>query len=162
MSKILVGTSGYSYKGWNSRTIPNKTGFYTKGGTGSLKQYAEHFKFVELNATFYRIPSEKTVEKWVQETPDDFKFVVKVNKGITHTKKMTDWNNLFPQFYEVMALLGDKLEGFLIQLPPSFANTNRHSSVDKLTPLERLVSISEFNLEHYPGIDFFVEFRHPT
>ncbi len=160
-STSFVGTSGYDYKYWCSGLIPDKAGFY-KGKKCTLQEYSEHFNFVELNAPFYKVPTAKAVEGWKEKSPNDFKFVVKVNKYLTHNKKLIEWETLFPEFYDRIRLLGDKLLGFLIQLPPMFGNSKNKSKVDGLTPMQRVEKACCFTKEHYPDVDFFVEFRHHT
>ncbi len=157
----FVGTSGYYYNHWCTGLIPGKTGFY-RTKKSSLEEYSEHFNFVELNSPFYKIPSTETVKGWRDRSPDHFKFVIKVNKRLTHTKKLIEFETLFSEFYNILSLLGDKLIGFLIQLPPSFGNTSNKSRVDGLTPIQRLAKVCNFTKAHYPNVDFFVEFRHHT
>ena len=164
MLNIHIGTSGYSYKWWTDKAMNGfcgKKGFYSRK-TCQLSEYAKHFDMVELNGTFYRMPSEKTVLKWKKDTPEHFKFLVKVSKYQTHSKKLIDFPKLFPSFFERISLLDHKLKGFLVQLPPSFAYTQRKSTVDDLKPLERLIKAATFTRDNYPGVNFFVEFRHPS
>lgn len=85
-ANIYIGTSGWAYPHW-------KQVFYPKG-VGPSKQlpyYAEHFNTVELNSTFYRLPSEKAVNTWFSQVPEDFIFAVKASRFITHNKKLGDY-----------------------------------------------------------------------
>jgi len=158
MVKIMnyIGTSGYDYKWWNKQIIPGKAAFYTSGD--KLQQYAEHFNYVEINSTFYKVPSLKAVKKWRDSTPDDFSFVVKVNNAMTQYKKLIDFDKRFPEFHDLMSNLGGKLKGYLIQLPPNFTNSGRKSKVDGLTPLERVIKATKVECD----VDIFVEFRHSS
>lgn len=109
-----IGTSGWYYPHW-------KNVFYPK----SLKQkdwfnyYCQYFNAVEVNMTFYRVPSLKQVENWVQISRKDFKFVVKLNKKISHLKRFEDCKDELLQFLNSILPLKDKLLAILIQLPPS-------------------------------------------
>jgi len=152
MTNILIGTSGYDYKWWKGGLGDFEPFYKTKN---ILQEYSTHFNFVELNSPFYKTPTIKTVKKWCDSTPDNFKFVVKVSKTITHNKKLVDFEQLFPEFYNVMRHLKGKLAGFLIQLPPSFKNTKNKSKIDGLTPLERVVKVAK----QYHDVDIYVEFR---
>lgn len=104
---------GWSYDFW----IGN---FYPAGSRNLLTEYARNFKTVELDNTFYRIPSRDTVRNWKEEVPDDFVFSAKFPRKITHIKMLEDCKEELLVFIEHMSLLGDKLGPLLIQLPPSF------------------------------------------
>lgn len=157
----LIGTSGYDYKWWKQEFNGFKP-FYTGPKSKILQEYSQHFNFVELNASFYKIPTVKAVKNWHDKTPDNFKFTVKVNRSITQNKKLIAFDKLFPPFFDIIKHLKGKLAGFLIQLPPNFKNSKNKSKVDGLTPLERVVKAAEFTSNHYPEIDFYVEFRDPS
>src|SRR5437870_13774090 len=81
--RVRAGTSGYSYKEW-------KGSFYPKdlAATGMLPFYAKHFSTVEINNTFYRMPSEKMLLNWSAQVPDGFAFVLKAPRRITHDKRL--------------------------------------------------------------------------
>lgn len=120
MGKFLVGTSGYSYPHW-------KEVFYPASLAQSkwLSYYAEKFSIVELNVTFYRLPSEKTFAGWYKKTPSNFKFVAKGSRLITHLKKLSQVEEPLKQFFSRLSRLEEKLEVVLWQLPPSLkANTS--------------------------------------
>lgn len=80
--KIFIGTSGWMYKHWGEKFYPKnlKRDF--------LKFYANEFKTVEINSSFYRMPAEKTFLKWKKEVPKNFVFAVKLNRYITHRKRL--------------------------------------------------------------------------
>ena len=104
---------GWSYDFW----IGN---FYPEESQNLLTEYARNFDTVEIDNTFYRIPSKDTVRKWKEEVPDDFIFTAKFPRKITHIKMLEDFKEDLPVFIEHISLLGDKLGPLLIQLPPSF------------------------------------------
>ena len=113
--RLMVGTSGYSYKEW-------KGTFYPEGLPASrmLQYYAGHFQTVEINNTFYRMPDEKTVSRWAGEVPDEFRFVLKAPQRITHQKKLIAVEDDVRFFFDAGAALGGKLGAALFQLPPWF------------------------------------------
>ena len=110
---ILVGTSGYNYPEW-------KGGFYPEDLPTSkmLPYYADRFHTVEINYSFYRLPSEKAVSGWADQTPDDFVFTLKASRRITHDARLRDCQELLDVFCERGRKLGDKLGTILFQLPP--------------------------------------------
>src|SRR3954470_19045380 len=83
--KIHIGTSGWHYKHW-------KEVFYPKGikEAQQLSYYITQFDTVEINNTFYHLPPEKTFENWRTAVPDNFLFIVKASRYITHLKKLKD------------------------------------------------------------------------
>jgi uncharacterized protein YecE (DUF72 family) len=113
MMRVLVGTSGYSYKEW-------KGPFYPKDLAAArfLGFYAEAFKTVEINNTFYRMPTAKLVEGWASEVPDGFTFALKAPQRITHIAKLKDAGDSVAMFVSTAAALGPKLGPLLFQLPP--------------------------------------------
>jgi uncharacterized protein YecE (DUF72 family) len=112
---VLVGTSGYSYKEWKGR-------FYPAGlkEAGMLRFYAERFPTVEINNTFYRMPSPELLARWEGEVPDGFRFILKAPRRITHEKRLHDVADTVARLLEVSAGLGGKRGPFLFQLPPYF------------------------------------------
>jgi len=113
MEKLHVGTMGWSYDFW-------KGNFYPEGSKNLLPEYAKNFDTVEIDNTFYRIPSRDTVMNWKEETPDDFIFSAKFPRKITHIKMLKDCEEELEVFIEHMSLMGNKLGPMLIQLPPGF------------------------------------------
>ena len=111
--RLIVGTSGYSYKEWKGTFYPSDL-----PAAKMLPFYAEHFDAVEINATFYRMPEAKTFVKWKGEVPERFTFVLKAPQRITHQKKLADAGDDVRYFYETAATLGDQLGPVLFQLPP--------------------------------------------
>ncbi len=142
------GTSGWSYKGWEDGSIPGKKSFYK--GKSNLIEYAQHFNMVEINSSFYKTPTPTAIAKWKKEAPVHFVYLVKVNKYLTHSKKLIDWQELFPEFHSIVGDLDECLLGYLIQLPPQMT----------VKTIDRVVEMAKFNKKTYPRIDFYIEFRH--
>ena len=113
--RVLVGTSGYNYPEWRGSFYPEKL-----STTGMLAFYAERFRTVEINYTFYRIPTEKLLAGWAAGTPDGFIFTLKAPRRITHDAKLQRCEDLLQTFCRTARTLGPKLGVLLFQLPPSF------------------------------------------
>jgi uncharacterized protein YecE (DUF72 family) len=113
MEKLHVGTMGWSYDFW-------KGNFYPDEPENLLTEYSKNFDTVEVDNTFYRIPSMDNVRKWKEETPVDFIFSAKFPRKITHIKMLQDCHEELEVFIEHMSLMGNKLGPMLIQLPPGF------------------------------------------
>ncbi|MEO6260310.1 MAG: DUF72 domain-containing protein [Thermoanaerobaculia bacterium] len=111
--KVSVGTSGYSYKEWKGTFYPEDL-----SAAKMLPYYAERFDTVEINNSFYRMPDEKTVEKWGAQVPDGFRFSIKAPQRITHQKKLVAASEDVARLVEVAGVLGEKLGPLLFQLPP--------------------------------------------
>ncbi len=128
--QIRVGTSGYSYKEWKGSFYPEKL-----AASKMLTYYAERLPAVEVNYTFRRMPSEKTVARWVAETPDSFRFVLKVHQRISHRQRLKDSGDSLAYLLKVTDGLGEKRGPFLVQLPPNFkADVDRLASFVDLIP----------------------------
>jgi uncharacterized protein YecE (DUF72 family) len=141
---LRVGCSGWNYAHWRER-------FYPRGCPPSrwLRYYAERFDTVEVNATFYRLPTRQAVAGWVEQSPGGFLFSVKASRYLTHVKRLTDLEQGVARFYERLEPLVEspKLGPVLWQLPESF-----HRSDERLAAaLARLP----------PGRHCF-EFRHES
>jgi uncharacterized protein YecE (DUF72 family) len=113
--RVLVGTSGYNYPEWRGSFYPEK--FSTDK---MLAYYAERFRTVEINYTFYRMPNEKLLAGWSAGTPEHFSFTLKAPRRITHDTKLQHCEELLRTFCGVAATLGPKLATLLFQLPPTF------------------------------------------
>ena len=111
--ELLAGTSGYSYKEWLGRFYPEKL-----PADGMLRYYAGHFRTVEINNTFYRMPAETMLSRWAGEVPADFAFTLKAPRRITHEKRLREAEADVTEFLLRAAALGDKLGPILFQLPP--------------------------------------------
>lgn len=144
MIRWHIGCSGFHYKHW-------KEIFYPEGlaQTKWFTFYAEHFRALELNATFYRTPTPKSLANWYTISPDGFDFAVKAPRTITHYRKFNDVQDIITRFYDlVQSGLQEKLAAVLFQLHPNYAYTEAH--LDAM-----LNSLS-------PDFNNVVEFRHPS
>jgi uncharacterized protein YecE (DUF72 family) len=112
LDHLLLGSCSFTAEGWEKS-------FYPPGlkKTGYLGFYAEQFHSVEVDATFYRIPSEKTVRGWYEQTPENFVFACKVPRSITHESCLVDCDDQFHGFVSVMSGLEHKLGPMLFQFP---------------------------------------------
>jgi len=113
--EVRIGTSGWVYPHWRET-------FYPKGLPQSrwLEHYAERFNTVELNNSFYRQPARATFERWRRAVPDDFVYAVKLNRFLTHLKRLNVDRALVARSYDTMAGLGPKAAVVLVQLPARF------------------------------------------
>jgi uncharacterized protein YecE (DUF72 family) len=112
---VHVGTSGYNYPEWRGSFYPEKF-----GTDKMLAYYAERFSTVEINYTFYRVPTEKLLAGWAAGTPDGFAFTLKAPRRITHDAKLQRCEDLLETFCRTSRTLGPKLGALLFQLPPTF------------------------------------------
>lgn len=141
---INIGCSSYATPSWQPlfypEGLPKKQWF---------EFYCKHFNTYELNATFYRFPTLKSLQSWYEKTPHTFKFSIKAPKTITHIKRFADCNEEIEKFYSVIREgLKEKIACVLFQLPPSFTYSS-----------ERLKAIvTSVN----PNFNNVVEFRHES
>ncbi|KQC14348.1 MAG: hypothetical protein APR63_05790 [Desulfuromonas sp. SDB] len=123
--RYYIGTSGWNYTHWKNvfypQEISNKEWF---------DFYSEKFKTVEINYSFYRWPDKKTVMKWKNQAPGNFKFTLKAFRGITHYKKLKEVHQDIIKLYKLGNLLDKNLGCFLFQLPPSYTCTS--NNINKL------------------------------
>lgn len=113
MQKIHIGTSGFYYDHWIGKCYPediSKRDF--------LPFFAQNFKTVEINTTFYHLPKHTTIEHWLEVTPDDFIFTLKANRNITHHKRLDAVLDEIVTFIHLIKPLKAKLGVILFQLPP--------------------------------------------
>lgn len=119
---LYIGCSGFYNNDWKGSLYPEDT-----KSKDFLTLYSKEFNSVEINSTFYRKPTVKTLLKWVDETPDDFKFFIKIPKTISHEKRLKDCKEEISEFcIHIQSNLKEKLSGFLYQFPPSFKNTQEN------------------------------------
>lgn len=117
--EIHIGCSSYYNYQWTDIFYPKDI-----GRNKWFEYYCEHFTTYELNGTFYKFPTVKSLETWYRKAPAGFMFSLKVPKVITHIKRLTDCESELAQFYDVCRDgLSDKLGCVLFQLPPSFSYT---------------------------------------
>jgi uncharacterized protein YecE (DUF72 family) len=115
MARIWLGTSGFSYKEW-------RAAFYPEGLSDKqfLKYYSSRLNSVEIDYTFYRMPSAQTVENWKNATPEHFKFTLKASQQITHRQRLKIPSEALDYFMSVVPGLESRLGMVLFQLPPFF------------------------------------------
>jgi len=144
LKPVWIGCSGWNYRDWRDTVYPK--GLPAKRW---LEHYAGIFRTVEINNTFYRLPTLSAVEGWAEQTPDDFVFTVKASRYLTHIKRLTDMKVGVDRFYERIQPLitAGKLGPVLWQLPGNFRRDD-----------ERLVSA----IERLPAGKHCFEFRHPS
>ncbi|MCW3999229.1 MAG: DUF72 domain-containing protein [Candidatus Bathyarchaeota archaeon] len=111
---FFLGCSGFYYNHWRGRFYPTEL-----AKAKWLEFYADQFNTLEINNTFYRYPTEKLLLSWKQRTPADFRFTLKANRAITHTRRFRGTPQLTETFYRLAHLLDEKLLCVLFQLPPS-------------------------------------------
>jgi len=114
-AQVRIGTSGYSYAEWKGNFYPEKM-----AAKDMLRFYAERFSTVEINNTFYRMPTEKVLSGWAEQVPESFTFVIKAPKRITHDKRLKECGELLTYLFGVTTTLGSRLGPLLFQLPPNF------------------------------------------
>ncbi len=141
--RLLAGTSGFAFSDWRGS-------FYPPGlpARRFLSYYASVLPTVEVNASFYRMPSEAALRGWAEQVPADFRFAIKAHRRITHVKRLADVDAELRWTAERLALLGDRLGPVLFQCPPSL-----RCQLDLLEAFLRA-------LPPLPRVA--VEFRHPT
>jgi uncharacterized protein YecE (DUF72 family) len=113
--RVRVGTSGYNYPEWKGSFYPEDM-----KPARMLAYYAERFSTVEINATFYRMPTAATVEGWANAVPEGFTFVLKAPQRITHFARLKNVEDPVRFFCATARLLHARLGPLLFQLPPSF------------------------------------------
>lgn len=114
MNRILIGTSGFSYKEWKGIFYPEKL-----PAKQYLSYYAQHFSTTEINNTFYRIPNAATTAAWAAEVPPEFSFTLKLSQKITHIRRLKNVEQEMEWFLEGAAGMKEKLGPVLVQLPPN-------------------------------------------
>jgi uncharacterized protein YecE (DUF72 family) len=144
VNRVRVGCSGWNYADWREIVYPKGC-----GQAHWLGRYAELFDTVEVNATFYRLPSRDGVARWVEQTPDGFVFAVKSSRYLTHMKRLTDMARGVERLWDRLEPLTEspKMGPMLWQLPGNFKRDD-----------ERL----GFALERLPPGRHAFEFRHAS
>lgn len=135
--RVIVGTSGYSYKEWKGTFYPADL-----PAGQMLPFYASQFGSVEINNTFYRMPNETMLAKWASEVPEGFTFVLKAPQRITHVRRLAGAENDVRHFLEMARVLGPKLGPLLFQLPPNLKkDTERLHDFLEMIPREIRVAL---------------------
>ena len=114
--RLRTGSSGFSYKEWKGPFYPEKL-----PNKDMLAYYAERLSTVEVNSTFYRMPKVSMLEGWAAKVPEDFVFVLKASRRITHHGRLKDVEDSVAYLWEVAQTLGNHLGPILYQLPPYLA-----------------------------------------
>jgi len=138
--KYHIGCSGFYNADWKGSLYPADS-----ENKNFLKLYSQIFDIVEINSTFYRRPTKKTLQKWIDETPDDFKFFIKIPKTISHQKPFENKKEEITEFCTyIKTHLGGNLAGFLFQFPPSFHYTSENMNWLKENLPEDDLTVIEF------------------
>ncbi len=140
--RLYIGTSGWSYPVW-------KDGFYTGIHRENWLHFcASQFTAIEINASFYKLQTQDTLTHWYEQTPAKFRFSLKANRYLTHTKRLIDPDEPIQREREHAHALGNKLAVVLWQLPGNFKQ-----NMDRLETFGRA-------LKQWPEIRHCIEFRH--
>ena len=146
----FIGTSGWYYQHWYGR-------FYPKGLSKEklFPYFAQHFKTVELNNTFYHLPKETTVKGWHKKAPQDFVFAIKASRFITHIKRLANLRDSLKIFLKRAYILKEKLGPMLYQLPPSMKkDSQRLASFLKKLP-KKVRNVVEFRHQSWLDEEIF-------
>ncbi|MGZ5520467.1 MAG: DUF72 domain-containing protein [Halobacteriota archaeon] len=146
---MYLGCSGWYYDHW--------LGILYNSRRRYLEQYARFFHSVEVNSTFYQFPKEGQLKNWYNVTPDDFVFSVKLNRHITHTKRLYDTRRALSDFFEICGVLGHKLGPFLVGLAASFKKDL--DRLDEFLSLLPAIVAFEFRHDSWFSDDIFDRFR---
>lgn len=138
-----IGTSGYNYPEWRGSFYPERF-----PSARMLPYYAERFRSVEINYTFYRMPTASLLAGWAETTPADFRFTLKAPQRITHVARLRGCAPDLDAFWRAATALGPKFGTLLFQLPPAFKK-----DLATLDAFLRLLS---------PATRPAFEFRHPS
>jgi uncharacterized protein YecE (DUF72 family) len=143
---VWIGTSGWVYKEWAGH-------FYPKGWPkkNEFVYYVRHFPTVEINATFYRLPTLKMVRGWREKSPGGFLFAVKGSRFLTHIKRLKDTGRGLRKYFSRLKPLAERTGPILWQLPPTFPKND-----ENFARLERFLCKLPKAYRHA------VEFRHPS
>jgi uncharacterized protein YecE (DUF72 family) len=145
MPRFFVGTSGWAYPSWKPEFYPEKL-----AQTKFLTYYASQLNTVEVNLTFRQLLKETTAQKWIEQTPGEFRFGIKAHQVITHIKRLKNADEFVQRFFSTIQPLAQagKLGPVLFQLPPNM------KADPKL--------LQEFMATLPRGIPVAFEFRHDS
>jgi uncharacterized protein YecE (DUF72 family) len=141
--KIWIGTGAVAFQEWKGKFYPRDL-----PASDALGYYAQTFSTLELNSTFYRMPTAAAIKAMVRPAPAGFPFAVKMPQFITHLKRLKNCAQPTRRFFKLLTYFGDHLGPALVQLPPNLK--------DDLPRLE------EFFATIPAGFNVAVEFRHPS
>lgn len=143
---VWIGTSGWVYKQWAGNFYPQ--GWPKKD---EFAYYTRHFPTVEINATFYRLPTPKMVRGWRDRSPDGFLFAAKGSRYLTHIKRLSDTGPGLQKYFRRLAPLRERTGPILWQLPPTFKKDE-----------ENVSRLTRFLAKLPSAYRHAVEFRHPS
>jgi uncharacterized protein YecE (DUF72 family) len=143
MANLFLGCPIWAYKGWVGNFYPPET-----KPAGYLREYARRLTTVEGNTTFYAVPAPATLQGWVDETPESFRFCAKLPRLISHSGALVEHIDQASAFITTMSQLGPRLGPMFLQLPPRYS--------------PRLFADLKAFLEAWPAqVELAVEVRHP-
>jgi uncharacterized protein YecE (DUF72 family) len=142
--KVFIGTSGYTYKSWNDAFYPAEV-----PRKEQLEYYATQFPTVEINTTFYRLPSENMVRGWAKRAPKSFHYALKGSRFITHMKKLANLDGALDKYFDRIKPMKSRVAIILWQLPPML-------QLDLPRLDDFLAQLKPYRYRHA------VEFRHPS
>jgi len=153
---LRIGTSGYSYKEWKGSFYPEDL-----KAADMLSFYAQRLGTVEINNTFYRLPTKKLLDGWASKVPASFRFVLKVSQKITHYKRLKGTEEETGYLVESAATLGEKLGALLVQIPPKLGRDDeRLASFLALLPAAMKAALEVRNPSwHVPEVYSLLEKR---
>ena len=140
---VLLGATGWSMPAWKGTIYPPKTPAHRMG-----YEYSRQFATIEFNTTYYQVPPEERIRKWLEMTTADFVFCPKIYQGISQSASLGIGGSLLPDFLQRMSLFEEKLGLLFMQLPQYFA-------ASKWQALERFAG------QWQGGIPLAIELRHP-
>jgi uncharacterized protein YecE (DUF72 family) len=140
---LYAGSSGFSYKAWKGHFYPDDI-----RDQEMLAFYSRQLGAVEINNTFYRLPRRNVLQHWADVTPEDFRFVIKASRRITHFKHLKDAEEPVGYLLENLSVLERRLGCILFQLPPALRCD--------LEVLKRFLELLS------PGLPVSFEFRNPS
>jgi uncharacterized protein YecE (DUF72 family) len=135
--RILAGSSGFSYEQWRGSFYPADI-----AASAMLRHYARQLPAVELNNTFYRMPTARVVGEWAEQVGDGFRFAIKAPRRITHISRLRDVEQPVGHLLDATAALGQRLGPLLFQLPPNLSkHLDRLRALLDLVPPDRLLAL---------------------
>ena len=152
MSRLFVGTSGWAYPSWKPKFYPEKL-----PQKNFLKYYATQLNTVEVNFTFRQLVKETTIEKWLNETPQEFRFGIKAHQVITHIKRLKATEDFVKRFLGTIEALAraERLGPVLFQLPPNLKADRELLETFLATIPRGLRAAFEFRHTSWLGDDIF-------
>ncbi|UWX62042.1 DUF72 domain-containing protein [Chryseobacterium oranimense] len=148
---LYIGCSGFYNNDWKGSLYPENV-----QSKDFLTLYSQVFNSVEINSTFYRKPTAKTLSKWYDETPDSFRFFIKIPKAISHEKRLKDSKQEISEFCEhIETHLKEKLSGFLYQFPPSFRKSQENIDLILASLDFKYLNVIEFRHDSWWSEEIF-------